>query len=207
MLRAKGGNSRTCEATTEEQSDGEQTFRVTVRDPDGADDDQQRVRALYGEPHPVRTVEAANAAVNAYERYARARGGEAPDEPALELRAAETLRADGERGRRYQAEWIPTRGEGERLHVTVTNPSMREEEDKEREQVLFGQAATGSCGPSSRRTRRSTSTSEPPPGNRSRPWRGGSRCGPEETPASAYRIGRHRLLAVLDHEREVFHRG
>lgn len=80
-------------------------FQVTVRDPDAVDEDgQQRGCTLYGEPHPIRTVGAANAAVNVHERHARAREGEAPAEAVLELRAVQVLRAGGERGRRYRAE-------------------------------------------------------------------------------------------------------
>ena len=68
-LRAKGRGSRTYEATAKEQSDGGQMVQVTVRDPGAVDEeDPQRGRTLYGEPHPIRTIEAANAAVNAHER-------------------------------------------------------------------------------------------------------------------------------------------
>ena len=122
-LRAKGGGSRTYEATAKEQGEDGRTFQVTVQDPDAVDEEeQQRGRRLYGEPHPIRTVEAANAAVNAHERFARARAreGETGTAAALELEAVEVLRAEG-----------TGNGSG----------------------CCSGQAATGSYAPSTKRTR------------------------------------------------------
>ena len=53
------------------------------------------------------------------------------------------LRTEGERGRRYQAEWMPALQETERLHVTVTDPSIPDEEYKERERVLLRTSSDG----------------------------------------------------------------
>ena len=106
-LRAEGARSRSYEVMAEKQADGSETLHVTVRDPEAPDHDEQRpVRTIYGAPSPIRTLEGANAAVNAYERQARARDGMPPMETPVELKPIEVLRADGERGRRYRAEWL-----------------------------------------------------------------------------------------------------
>ena len=106
-LRAEGARSRSYEVMAEERADGSKTLHVTVRDPEAPDRDEQRpVRKVYGAPGPIRTLEDANAAVNAYERQAHTRDGMAPIETPVELKPVEVLRAEGERGRRYRAEWI-----------------------------------------------------------------------------------------------------
>ena len=142
--RAKGGGGRSYEAMAEEQADGSETLRVTAVDAEAPDHDEQRpVRTVYGEPHPIRTVEGAKAAVNAYERQARTRDGMTPMETPLELERIEVLRAEGERGRRYRAEWIRAGGGADRLDVTVTDPSGPGDEPGARERVLLRTTGDG----------------------------------------------------------------
>ena len=141
-LRAEGAGSRSYEVMAEERADGRETLRVTVRDPEAPDHDEQRpVRRVYGAPGPIRTLEGANAAVNAYERQARTRDGMTPMETPVELEPVEVLRAEGERGRRYRAEWIRSGATADRLDVSVTDPSSADEEQGAHEQVL--QRTTG----------------------------------------------------------------
>lgn len=136
-LRAAGAGSRSYEVMTEERADGSETLHVTVRDPAAPDHDEQRpVRRVYGAPGPIRTLEGANAAVNAYERQARTRDGMAPMETPVELDPIEVLRAEGERGRRYRAEWIRSGPAADRLDVSVSDPSSADEEQGARERVL-----------------------------------------------------------------------
>ena len=88
---------------------------MTARGPEAPDHDEQRpVRRVYGAPGPIRTLAGADAAVNAYERRARTRDGMAPMETPVELEPIEVLRAEGERGRRYRAEWIRSGAAAER---------------------------------------------------------------------------------------------
>ena len=141
-LRAEGARSRSYEVMAEKQADDSETLHVTVRDPEAPDhDEQQPARTVYGAPGPVRTLEGANAAVNAYERQARARDGMPPMETSVELKPIEVLRAEGERGRRYRAEWIRRGVVADRLDVSVTDPSSTHEERGTHEQVL--QRTTG----------------------------------------------------------------
>ena len=91
---------------------------------------------VYGEPHPIRTLEVANAAVNACERYARTSDGMAPRKTPLEPERIEVLKAEGERGRRYRAELIRAGGRADRLDVTVTDPSRPGKDHGARERVL-----------------------------------------------------------------------
>ncbi len=113
-----------------------------MRDPEAPDHDEQRpVRRVYGAPGSIRTLEVANAAVNAYERQARTRDGMASMETPVELKPAEVLRAEGERGRRYRAEWIRSGAAADRLDVSVTDPSIADEEQGAHERVL--QRTTG----------------------------------------------------------------
>ena len=141
-LRAEGARSRSYEVMAEKQADDSETLHVTVRDPEAPDHDEQRpVRTVYGAPGPVRTLEGANAAVNAYERQARARDGMPPMETSVELKPIEVLRAEGERGRRYRAEWIRRGVVADQLDVSVTDPSSAHEERGTHEQVL--QRTTG----------------------------------------------------------------
>ena len=143
-LRAKGAGSRSYEAMAEAEADGSETLRVTAHDPEAPDHDEQRpVRTVYGEPHPIRTLEVAKAAVNAYERYARTRDGMAPMKTPLELERIEVLRAEGERGRRYRAEWIRADGRADGLDVTVTDPSRPGEDHGARERVLLRTTGDG----------------------------------------------------------------
>ena len=103
-LCAEGGGSRRYEVMAEERADGRETLRVTVRDPEAPDHDEHRpVRSVDDVPGPIRTVEGANAAVNAYERRARNRDRMAPMETPVELKPVEVLRAEGERGGRDRA--------------------------------------------------------------------------------------------------------
>ena len=62
---------------------------------------------------------------------------------ALELERIEVLRAEGERGRRYRAEWIRAGGAGDRLDVTVTDPSRPGEDHGARERVLLRTTGDG----------------------------------------------------------------
>ena len=55
--------------------------------------------------------------------------------------ADEILRADGERGRRYRAEWLRRGVVADRLDVSVTDPSSADEEQGAHERVL--QRTTG----------------------------------------------------------------
>ena len=136
-LRAEGAGSRSYEVMAEERADGSGTLHVTVRDSEAPDHDEQRpVRRVYGAPGPIRTLEGANAAVNAYERQARTRDGMAPMETPVELEPIEVLRAEGERGRRYRAEWVRSVAAGDRLDVSVTDPSSADEERGADERVL-----------------------------------------------------------------------
>jgi len=78
-LPAEGAGSRSYEVMAEERVDGSETPHATVRDPEAPDHDEQRpIRRVYGAPGPIRTLEGASAAVNAYERQARTRDGMAP---------------------------------------------------------------------------------------------------------------------------------
>ena len=141
-LRAEGAGSRSYEVMAEERADGSETLHVTVRDPEAPDHDEQRpARRVYGAPGPIRTLAGANAAVNAYERQARTRDGMAPMETPVELEPIEVLRAEGERGRRYRAEWVRSVAAGDRLDVSVTDPSSADEEQGANERVL--QRTTG----------------------------------------------------------------
>ena len=141
-LRAEGAASRSYEVTAAQRADGSETLHVTVRDPEVPDHDEQRpVRRVYGAPGPIRTLEGANAAVNAYERQARTRDGMAPMETPVELKPIEVLRAEGERGRRYRAEWIRSGAPADRLDVSVIDPSSADEEHGAEERVL--QRTTG----------------------------------------------------------------
>ena len=141
-LRAEGAGSRSYEVMAEERADGRETLRVTVRDPEAPDHDEQRpVRRVYGAPGPVRTLEGAKAAVNGYERQARTRDGMTPMETPVELEPVEVLRVEGERGRRYRAEWIRSGAAADRLDVSVTDPSSADEEQGAHERVL--QRTTG----------------------------------------------------------------
>ena len=141
-LRAEGAGSRSYEVMAEERADGRETLQVTVRDPEAPDHDEQRpVRRVYGAPGPIRTLEGASTAVNAYERQARTRDGMAPMETPVELEPVEVLRAEGERGRRYRAEWIRSGAAADRLDVSVTDPSSADEERGAHERVL--QRTTG----------------------------------------------------------------
>ena len=143
-LRAEGAGSRSYEVMAEERADGSETLHVTVRDPEAPDHDEQRpVRRVYGAPGPIRTLEGANAAVNAYERQARIRDGMAPMETPVELEPIEVLRAEGERGRRYRAEWIRSVAAGDRLDVSVTDPSSADEEQGADERVLLRTSGDG----------------------------------------------------------------
>ena len=143
-LRAEGAGSRRYEVMTEERADGSETLHVTVRDPEAPDHDEQRpVRRVYGAPGPIRTLEGANAAVNNYERQARTRDGMAPMETPVELKPVEVLRAEGERGRRYRAEWIRSGAAADRLDVSVTDPSSGDEEQGAHERVLQRTAGDG----------------------------------------------------------------
>ncbi len=136
-LRAEGAGSRSYEVMAEERADGSETLHVAVRDPEAPDHDEQRpVRRVYGAPGPIRTIEGANAAVNAYERQARTRDGMPPMETPVELKSIEVLRAEGERGRRYRAEWIRSVSTGDRLDVSVTDPSSADEVQGADERVL-----------------------------------------------------------------------
>ena len=79
----------------------------------------------------------------------------------LELARIEVLRAEGERGRRYRAEWIRTGGRADRLDVTVTDPSTPGEDHGARERVLLRTTGDGvvrglqeGCGRHSGRTSR-----------------------------------------------------
>ena len=141
-LRANGARSRSYEVMAEKRADDSETLHVTVRDPEAPDHDEQRpVRTVYGAPGPIRTLEGANAAVNAYERQARTRDGMPPMETPVELKPVEVLRAEGERGRRYRAEWIRRGAAADRLDVSVTDPSSADEEQSAHERVL--QRTTG----------------------------------------------------------------
>ena len=141
-LRAEGAASRSYEVVAETRADGSETLQVTARDPEAPDHDEQRpVRRVYGAPGPIRTLAGANAAVNAYERRARTRDGMAPMETPVELKPIEVLRAEGERGRRYRAEWIRSGAAADRLDVSVTDLSSAHEEQGAHERVL--QRTTG----------------------------------------------------------------
>lgn len=141
-LRAEGAGSRRYEVMAGERADGSETLRVTVRDPEAPDHDEQRpIRRIHGAPSPIRTLEAAAAAVNAYERQARTRDGMTPMEAPVELQPVEVLRAEGERGRRYRAEWTRGGAATDRLDLSVTDPSRADEEQGAHERVL--QRTTG----------------------------------------------------------------
>ena len=141
-LRAEGARSRSYEVMAETRADGSETLHVTVRDPEAPDHDEHRpIRTVYGAPGPIRTLEGANAAVNAYERQARTRDGMPPMEAPVELKPVEVLRAEGERGRRYRAEWIRRGVVADRLDVSVTDPSGADEERGAHERGL--QRTTG----------------------------------------------------------------
>ena len=101
--------------------------------------DHALIRQLFDELSAA--LEGANAAVDAYERQARARDGMPPMETFVELKPIEVLRAEGERGRRYRAEWIRRGVVADRLDVSVTDPSSAREERGTHEQVL--QRTTG----------------------------------------------------------------
>ena len=119
-----------------------ETLRVTVRDPEAPDHDEQRpVRRVDDAPGPIRTLDGATAAVNAYERRARTRDGMAPMETPVELKPVEVLRAEGERGRRYRAEWIRSGAAADLLDLSVTDPSSANEEQSAYARVL--QRTTG----------------------------------------------------------------
>ena len=141
-LRADGANGRRYEITAQKQADDSETLHVTVHDPQAPDyDDERPVRTVYGAPRPIRTLEAANTAVNEYEHQAQTRDGMPPRETPVELKPVEVLRAEGERGRRYRAEWIRSGGATGRLDVSVTDPSTTDQEQGAHERVL--QRATG----------------------------------------------------------------
>ncbi|MYH27691.1 MAG: hypothetical protein F4137_02315 [Acidobacteria bacterium] len=136
-LRAEGAGSRSYEIMAEEQADGSETLHVTVRDPAAPDHDEQRpVRRVYGAPGPIRTLKGANVAVHAYERQARTRDGMAPMETPVELKRVEVLRVEGERGRRYRAEWIRSGAAADWLDVSVTDLSSADDEQGDHERVL-----------------------------------------------------------------------
>ena len=61
----------------------------------------------------------------------------------LELERIEVLRAEGERGRRYRAEWIRADGRADGLDVTVTDPSRPGEDHGARERVLLRTTGDG----------------------------------------------------------------
>ena len=136
-LCAEGAGSRSYEVMAEEEADGSETLHVTVSDPAAPDHDEQRpVRTVYGTAGPIRTLEGANAAVHAYERQARTRDGMAPMETPVELKLVEVLRAEGERSRRYRAEWIRSGEVADRLDVRVTDLSSTDERQGTHERVL-----------------------------------------------------------------------
>ena len=143
-LRAEGAGSRKYEVLAEQRANDSETLHVTVRDPEAPDHDEQRpVRRVYGAPGPIRTLEDAKGAVNAYERQARTRDGIAPMEAPIELEPVEVLRAEGERGRRYRAEWIRSGAAADRLDVSVTDPASADEEPGAEERALQRTAGDG----------------------------------------------------------------
>ena len=143
-LRAKGAGSRSYEVMAEKRADGSETLHVTVRDPEAPDHDEQRpVRRVHGAPGPIRTLEDAKAAVNAYEQEAHIRDRLALMETPVELEPVEVLRAEGERGRRYRAEWIRSGAAPARLDVSMTDPSSADDEQGARERVLHRTTGDG----------------------------------------------------------------
>ena len=60
----------------------------------------------------------------------------------IQFNAVTVLTADGDDGRVYNAQWTPTSRGRDRLHVTVTDPTIPDDEHQGRPRPLYGEDET-----------------------------------------------------------------
>ena len=163
-LCAEGGGSRRYEVMAAERADGRETPRVTVRDPQGPDHDEQRpVRRVDDAPGPFRTLEGANAAVSAYQRRARTRDRMAPMETPGRAQAGRGTESRGRARPPLRRQVDSERRDRRPARPEHYRPVKRRRGAERPRGCCSGRLATASCAASSRRTRSSTATSRRPP--------------------------------------------